>query len=88
MKKKAWLVSLLALMLVFSSACSKDGGSSTGTTDKPDDEGDKKVEEVETIKIGVLASLTGALESYGKQTQRGFELGLGVCDGWHDGSSR
>ena len=37
---------------------------------------DKKVEEVETIKIGVLASLTGALESYGKQTQRGFELGL------------
>lgn len=76
MKKKAWSVSLLALMLVFSTACSKDGGSSTGTTDKPDDGGDKKVEEVGTIKIGVLASLTGALESYGKQTQRGFELGL------------
>jgi branched-chain amino acid transport system substrate-binding protein len=30
----------------------------------------------DTIKIGVLASLTGALESYGKQTTRGFELGL------------
>lgn len=29
-----------------------------------------------TIKIGVLASLTGALESYGKQTQRGFDLGI------------
>ncbi|MGE8205165.1 substrate-binding domain-containing protein [Heyndrickxia sp. NPDC080065] len=29
-----------------------------------------------TIKIGVLASLTGALESYGKQTKQGFELGL------------
>lgn len=76
MKKKAWLVSLLALMLAFSSACSKDGGSSADKTDKPDDGDDKNVEEVETIKIGVLASLTGALESYGKQTQRGFELGL------------
>ncbi|MGG4455045.1 substrate-binding domain-containing protein [Brevibacillus porteri] len=29
-----------------------------------------------TIKVGVLASLTGPLESYGKQTVRGFELGL------------
>nr|WP_188069821.1 substrate-binding domain-containing protein [Brevibacillus brevis] len=28
------------------------------------------------IKVGVLASLTGPLESYGKQTARGFELGL------------
>ena len=44
MKKKVWLVSLFAFMLVLSSACSKDGGSSTGTTEstnKPDDEGDK-----------------------------------------------
>ncbi len=30
----------------------------------------------ETIKIGVLASLTGALEAYGQQTKKGFELGL------------
>ncbi|WP_437434998.1 substrate-binding domain-containing protein [Brevibacillus brevis] len=29
-----------------------------------------------TIKVGLLASLTGPLESYGKQTARGFELGL------------
>ncbi|WP_420887506.1 substrate-binding domain-containing protein [Brevibacillus formosus] len=29
-----------------------------------------------TIKVGVLVSLTGPLESYGKQTARGFELGL------------
>ncbi|MFC8688601.1 substrate-binding domain-containing protein [Brevibacillus porteri] len=29
-----------------------------------------------TIKVGVLASLTGPLESYGKQTVRGFELGI------------
>ncbi|WP_078382605.1 ABC transporter substrate-binding protein [Sutcliffiella halmapala] len=30
----------------------------------------------DTIKIGVLASLTGPLETYGKQTVLGFELGL------------
>ncbi|WP_197025037.1 substrate-binding domain-containing protein [Paucisalibacillus sp. EB02] len=30
----------------------------------------------DTITIGLLASQTGALESYGKQTVRGFELGL------------
>ncbi|MFD0692937.1 substrate-binding domain-containing protein [Paenibacillus sp. GCM10027628] len=28
------------------------------------------------IKIGLLASKTGALESYGKQTERGFQLGI------------
>ncbi|GGA75731.1 substrate-binding domain-containing protein [Ornithinibacillus halotolerans] len=30
----------------------------------------------DVVKIGVLASLTGALESYGKQTTQGFELGI------------
>lgn len=30
----------------------------------------------ESIKVGVLASITGPLESYGKQTVQGFELGL------------
>ncbi|WP_420808783.1 substrate-binding domain-containing protein [Bacillus salacetis] len=29
-----------------------------------------------TVKVGVLASLTGALESYGDQTKKGFELGI------------
>ena len=79
MKKKSWLVPLFILLLVISAACSKDGDSSTGATqptDKPDDDATTGTEEVGTIKIGVLASLTGALESYGKQTQRGFELGL------------
>ena len=32
--------------------------------------------ESDTIKIGVLASMTGPLEAYGKQTVKGFELGL------------
>ncbi|WP_232698783.1 substrate-binding domain-containing protein [Brevibacillus daliensis] len=45
------------------SGCStNESASSAGGTD--------------VIKIGVLASLTGPLESYGKQTQKGFELGL------------
>lgn len=53
--------------MVFTSACSsnKTGSDSKGS------EGEK-----DPIKIGVLASLTGGLESYGKQTLRGFELGL------------
>ena len=61
------LLGLLIFVMIFTSACgstksSSEGGSST----------DKKA----PIKIGVLASKTGALEAYGKQTLRGFELGL------------
>lgn len=61
------LLGLLIFVMIFTSACgstksSSEGGAST----------DKKA----PIKIGVLASKTGALEAYGKQTLRGFELGL------------
>ncbi|CAM4170283.1 ABC transporter permease [Bacillus manliponensis] len=35
----------------------------------------------ETVKVGVLASLTGPLEAYGKQTVTGFELGLDYATG-------
>ncbi|MFF2446671.1 substrate-binding domain-containing protein [Neobacillus sp. NPDC058068] len=58
-------------MMIFASACSSDKSST-----EPKDDGGKKTENKEPIKIGVLASKTGALESYGKQTLRGFELGL------------
>lgn len=61
------LVGLLIFVMIFASACSSDKTSSKGGTST-----DKK----EPIKIGVLASKTGALEAYGKQTLRGFELGL------------
>ncbi|WP_462411372.1 substrate-binding domain-containing protein [Neobacillus sp. Marseille-QA0830] len=57
-------------MMVFASACN----SKDSSTESKGDGG--KQETKETIKIGVLASKTGALESYGKQTLRGFELGL------------
>ncbi|WP_394188066.1 substrate-binding domain-containing protein [Paenisporosarcina quisquiliarum] len=70
MKRKSWLFLALIFVMVFSSAC-----SNTDTTKVPVS-GDNKTEEGGTIKIGVLASLTGALESYGKQTQQGFELGI------------
>ncbi|WP_282138224.1 substrate-binding domain-containing protein [Rossellomorea aquimaris] len=58
---------LMSCMLIAASACSSESSGGSGDTDE---------KEQETVKIGVLASLTGALESYGEQTQRGFELGL------------
>lgn len=85
MKKKFWLFTLLAALMLLVAACNADAdsGSSSekpedstaGSTDSTDD-GKEKAGEQEVIKIGVLASLTGALESYGKQTRQGFELGL------------
>lgn len=65
-------ICLLVLMMVFTSACSSDQAGK-------EDEGQKdngEVKNTEPIKIGVLASQTGGLEAYGKQTLRGFELGL------------
>lgn len=61
------MVSLLAVLMIFTSACSSN---KTGI------DSNNKGANKEPIKIGVLASLTGGLESYGKQTLRGFELGL------------
>jgi branched-chain amino acid transport system substrate-binding protein len=57
-------------MMIFVTACNSDKteGDTKGNGEK--------AETKEPIKIGVLASTTGALESYGKQTLRGFELGL------------
>lgn len=63
------------MLMVVASACSSD---STGT--KEEDTGNKGndsgEEAKDPIKIGVLASLSGGLESYGKQSTQGFELGL------------
>jgi branched-chain amino acid transport system substrate-binding protein len=69
-RRKGFLVGFLIFMMIFATACSSDKteGDTKGN--------DEKTEKKEPIKIGVLASTTGALESYGKQTLRGFELGL------------
>ncbi len=68
MLKKWSLVLVLIFVMILSAACSDSDGEKTAVS------GETK--EQETIRIGVLASLTGALESYGKQTRNGFELGL------------
>ena len=64
-KRKIVYLCLLAFIMIFASACN------SGTTEETSGETNK-----DPIKIGVLASQTGALESYGEQTVRGFELGL------------
>ncbi|MGR5961912.1 ABC transporter substrate-binding protein [Bacillus paranthracis] len=70
MKKRKWLKTMFTGCvlgsLLITATCS---GKKTSTED------DK------TIKVGVLASITGPLESYGKQTVNGFELGLDYATG-------
>ena len=76
MRKKQWLgwigIVLACFMLV---ACSSDNTSSDGEKN-PANEDEKEV-----IKIGLLTSVTGALEAYGAQTIKGFELGLEYATG-------
>ena len=73
---------LMIVSLVFVAACGGNSGTSgepSGSQASPSQsasssapaEGDKK-----PIKIGVLASMTGALQAYGEQTTRGFDIGL------------
>jgi branched-chain amino acid transport system substrate-binding protein len=81
---------LLAFIMMFTAAC---GSSTTGTTEETETETETSTEtgtttETETaaeekqpIKIGLLASQTGALEVYGKQTIEGFKLGLEYATG-------
>ncbi|MET4559700.1 branched-chain amino acid transport system substrate-binding protein [Lysinibacillus parviboronicapiens] len=76
MKKQGLFVLLLMVSMIIV-ACN-EGGTKEDSADSKASENDTAgtTEEGGTIKIGVLASLTGALESYGKQTQRGFDLGI------------
>jgi branched-chain amino acid transport system substrate-binding protein len=71
---------MLILVMLFASACSGSSGTEkTGGSDGKDEKEEPK--NSEPIKIGVLASQTGGLEAYGKQTLRGFELGLEYATG-------
>lgn len=83
MFKRLSFLLMLIFLLMFIVACSDSSGGSDTEADSSDNtaetSGDSEGSdggEGGTIKIGVLASMTGALESYGKQTTRGFELGL------------
>ncbi|MFY0741214.1 substrate-binding domain-containing protein [Solibacillus silvestris] len=80
MKKRLWLIfAVLSIFLLV--ACNSDStdGDDSSTTNSAE-QGESGTTETAAsstpIKVGVLASLTGALESYGKQTKNGFELGL------------
>lgn len=72
--RKLYSFLMFALLLVVLAAC--NGGDAKENIASTDDSKTGGTETSGTVKIGALASLTGALESYGKQTQRGFELGL------------
>lgn len=77
--KKYWFLLLLAVLTLIIVACNGEGDKENAADDpasNDEDKGSEVNEQGGTIKIGVLASLTGALESYGKQTQRGFDLGI------------
>ncbi|MFJ6208814.1 substrate-binding domain-containing protein [Lysinibacillus sp. NPDC092081] len=80
--KKHWLFVLLLMLTMVMVACNSEGTKDSSKGDKASvDDTKGNTEEGGTIKIGVLASLTGALESYGKQTKNGFELGIDYATG-------
>ncbi|MGE8035362.1 substrate-binding domain-containing protein [Lysinibacillus sp. NPDC093692] len=80
--KKHWLFVLLLTLTMLMVACNSDETKDSSTGDKASEDDTKgTTEEGGTIKIGVLASLTGALESYGKQTKNGFDLGIEYATG-------
>ncbi len=80
--KKHWLFVLLLMLTMLMVACNSGETKDSSTGDKASEDDTKgTTEEGGTIKIGVLASLTGALESYGKQTKNGFDLGIEYATG-------
>lgn len=79
--RKQWYWFLLVMLAVVLVACNGDTKEGAAEADSSDGETKAVTAEGGTIKIGVLASLTGALESYGKQTQRGFDLGIEYATG-------
>ncbi|MCM3740669.1 substrate-binding domain-containing protein [Oceanobacillus luteolus] len=60
--KRIWGLLLIVFIIGILAACGDDGEAASGDQD--------------VVKVGVLISGTGALETYGLQTQRGFELGI------------
>lgn len=81
MKARKTLVGFLfalIFLLILGACSSNETGSNNdkNTSDEPKSTTEVKQEEKEVVKIGLLTSLTGALEAYGAQTVKGFELGL------------
>ncbi|MFN7252440.1 MAG: substrate-binding domain-containing protein [Anaerobacillus sp.] len=84
--KKIWLGFFIALIAVLTlAACSSsDTGSNEASNENPPKTtppAPEEKKELEVVKIGLLTSVTGALEAYGAQTIKGFELGLDYATG-------
>lgn len=84
--KKTWLgffIALIALLMLAACNSSDTGSKETSNENPPKTTtpaADEK-KELEVVKIGLLTSVTGALEAYGAQTIKGFELGLEYATG-------
>lgn len=70
------LFALFIAFIFFVAACTSGEEQAEQTSSTAGNGNGEEQGEQEVVKIGVLASLTGALESYGKQTTQGFELGI------------
>ena len=76
------LIGFMVMFAMFLAACSSGETTTEPETTEPQENNENGANSYqEVIKIGVLASLTGALENYGKQTTRGFELGIEYATG-------
>ena len=81
LNEKAFMVNFCGVIDFLLVACNSDtadneDSSTTNSAEQGENETTETAASSAPIKVGVLASLTGALESYGKQTKNGFELGL------------
>ncbi|MDE5412529.1 substrate-binding domain-containing protein [Alkalihalobacterium chitinilyticum] len=76
MGKKRIFLSVMSVILglFLLTACGSNDTSSEPEGNVDPEDIDTETEEV--VRVGVLTSLTGALEAYGAQTVKGFELGL------------
>lgn len=81
MNTRKGLIILLMVVMALAAACTSNnetGGANTENNEENESASNDTGESTakDPIKIGLLASTTGALETYGEQTIRGFELGL------------
>lgn len=58
---------ILVFVISFTVACAKEEGTASG---------DQAPAEKKVVKIGMVTSKTGALQAYGEQSIRGFQMGL------------
>src|SRR5690625_998446 len=73
MNKRIFILFSVVFMFMMVTACQDSAETSSEESSELETEA---TEDADTIKVGVLASLTGALEAYGEQTKQGFELGM------------